>query len=55
MDDGGRLHVCTAPPGRLAMSYEAVVTELTVCECVRAWPRDFPFAADGVELESAAV
>ena len=26
VDDGGRLHVCTAPPGRLRLSYAAEVT-----------------------------
>ena len=28
VDDGGRLHVCTAPPGRLVLSYQAEVSGL---------------------------
>jgi transglutaminase-like putative cysteine protease len=28
VDDGGRLHICTAPPGRLVLSYTAEVTGL---------------------------
>jgi transglutaminase-like putative cysteine protease len=28
VDDGGRLHVCTAPPGRLVLSYAAEVSGL---------------------------